>query len=68
MLISAREMDQSGLPENAQTWSNRRLVYTHGYGAVVSPVDHLSPSGLPVYDVSEIPPDGTGPFAGRIGA
>jgi len=62
VLIAAREMDQAGLPQNAQTWTNRRLVYTHGYGAVVSPVDQANRSGLPVYEVSEIPPDGSGAF------
>jgi uncharacterized membrane protein (UPF0182 family) len=62
VLISAREMDQAGLPQNAQTWTNRRLVYTHGYGAVVSPVDQANRSGLPVFEVSEIPPDGSGAF------
>jgi uncharacterized membrane protein (UPF0182 family) len=63
VLISARELNQDGLPENAQTWTNRRLAYTHGYGVVVSPVDEATRSGLPVYEVSAIPPDGTGPFA-----
>ncbi|HQY31744.1 MAG TPA: UPF0182 family protein, partial [Thermomicrobiales bacterium] len=63
VLISAREMHQAGLPSNAQTWTNRRLVYTHGYGVVMSPVDQATNSGLPVYLVSQIPPDGTGPYA-----
>ena len=63
VLISAREMNQDGLPTNAQTWVNKRLVYTHGYGVVVSPVDQVTGSGLPVYLVSQIPPDGTGPYA-----
>lgn len=63
ILIAAREMNQAGLPDNAQTWTNQRLVYTHGYGLVVSPVDQATASGLPVYYVSQIPPDGTGPYA-----
>jgi uncharacterized membrane protein (UPF0182 family) len=62
VLISAREMNQDGLPANAQTWTNRRLAYTHGCGAVVSPVDEATQSGLPVYEVSAIPPNGAGPF------
>jgi uncharacterized protein len=63
VLVSARELNQSGLPNNAQTWTNRRLAYTHGYGVVVSPVDEATASGLPVYEVYQIPPNGTGPFA-----
>jgi uncharacterized membrane protein (UPF0182 family) len=63
VLISAREMNQDGLPGNAKTWTNRRLVYTHGYGAVVSPVDEATQSGLPVFAVSQIPPNGTGVFS-----
>jgi uncharacterized membrane protein (UPF0182 family) len=63
VLISARELNQDGLPANAQTWTNRRLAYTHGYSVVVSPVDEATRSGLPVYEVSAIPPDGTGQFA-----
>lgn len=62
VLVSARELNQAGLPSNAQTWTNRRLAYTHGYGAVVSPVDEATSSGLPVYKVYQIPPNGTGPF------
>ena len=62
VLISARELNQSGLPSNALTWTNRRLVYTHGYGAVVSPVDEATRGGLPVFIVQQIPPEGTGPF------
>ena len=61
VLLSARELDVEGLPENAQTWTNRRLTYTHGYGAVVSPVGDVANS-LPVYLVGNIPPNGTGPL------
>lgn len=62
VILSAREMNQSGLPANAQTWTNRRLGYTHGYGVVVSPVDAVTRSGLPTYLVENIPPTGSGPL------
>jgi uncharacterized protein len=62
VLISARELDVDGLPENAQTWTNRRLSYTHGYGVVVGPVSGVSLGSLPTFLVKDIPPDGTGPF------
>jgi uncharacterized membrane protein (UPF0182 family) len=62
VLLAAREFDQAGLPENAQTWTNRHLVFTHGYGVVVSPVSSVTPQGLPGFVVDRIPPSGTGVF------
>ena len=37
VMLSAREMTQSRLPTQAQTWVNQKLVYTHGYGVAMSP-------------------------------
>ncbi len=62
VLMSARELDINGLPENAQTWTNTHLTYTHGYGVVASPVNGVSQGGQPAYLVSGIPPEGTGPL------
>ena len=58
VLIAAREIDQNGLPVTSQTWTNTRLVYTHGYAAVVAPVAEVSTQGLPVLSLSGIPPAG----------
>ncbi|HEY7031907.1 MAG TPA: UPF0182 family protein [Thermomicrobiales bacterium] len=60
VVLSARELDPNGLQATAQTWTNRHLVYTHGYGAVVSPAGEVSSQGLPVFLVERIPPTGTG--------
>ncbi|MBO4547674.1 MAG: UPF0182 family protein, partial [Abditibacteriota bacterium] len=54
--LSAREMDQSRLPENSRTWVNTRLQYTHGYGYVMSPVNEISREGMPRFFVYDIPP------------
>ncbi len=62
VLLAAREIDQTGLPSNAQTWTNRHLVFTHGYGVVVSPVGGVTSQGLPSFTVARIPPNGTGMF------
>ncbi|MDD5271578.1 MAG: UPF0182 family protein [Methylovulum sp.] len=35
--ISARELNPSKLPPEAQNWENLHLRYTHGYGAAISP-------------------------------
>ena len=37
--IAAREIDYQGLAIEAQNWRNRHLVYTHGYGMLMSPSD-----------------------------
>jgi hypothetical protein len=56
VLISAREMNVTQLTATAKTWINRHLVYTHGYGVVVSPVNEVSPDGLPLFFVKDLPP------------
>jgi uncharacterized protein len=56
VLISAREMDTESLSSNAQTWVNTHLVYTHGYGVVMTPVDALTSEGLPEFYIKDIPP------------
>ena len=57
VLISARELDTSQLAEQAQTWLNQHLVYTHGYGLVVSPSNEADARGLPNFWMGDIPPD-----------
>ncbi len=59
-LIAARELNPADLP--SQTWVNRHLVYTHGYGAVVSPSNSASTDGQPNYLLSDIPPEGDIPL------
>ena len=55
--LSARELDQSSLDSSAQTWVNKYLKYTHGYGAVVSPVNQVTSQGQPEMWVENIPPN-----------
>ncbi|MFX6702250.1 UPF0182 family protein, partial [Acinetobacter baumannii] len=52
----AREMQSSLLPPNAQTWVNLHLLFTHGNGAVMSPVTRKSAEGLPLLYLRDIPP------------
>jgi uncharacterized protein len=56
VMLSAREIDKSRLETEARSWVNLRLHYTHGYGATVSPVNEVSPDGLPRFLVRDIPP------------
>ncbi len=55
VMLGAREFYGAGLPATAQTWQNKRLQYTHGYGTVMSPVNEADAQGLPSYYMSQIP-------------
>ncbi len=59
VIIAARELNYESVPEPAQTWVNENLVYTHGYGFTISPVNQVENSGLPEYFVKNIGPDPT---------
>jgi len=58
VMIAAREMDKSRLAEQAQTWVNLHLQFTHGYGVAVTPVNEVTPEGMPRYFLGDIPPRG----------
>ncbi len=57
VMISPREMNVNNLPSQARTWVNSHLVYTHGYGVVMNPVDRVSKDGLPEFYMKDIPPE-----------
>jgi uncharacterized protein len=56
VLIAARELDYNSVPAAAQTWVNKHLIYTHGYGFTLSPVNTAGEGGLPDYLVQGIEP------------
>jgi uncharacterized membrane protein (UPF0182 family) len=58
--LAAREVEPSLLPQNAQTWVNRHLLFTHGIGAIMSPATRKTSEGLPVFYLQNIPPVATG--------
>ncbi|WP_074163295.1 UPF0182 family protein [Nodularia spumigena] len=58
VLIAARELDYTAVPQQAQTWVNRHLIYTHGFGFTMSPVNTVGPGGLPEYFVKDISGNG----------
>ncbi len=55
VMVSARELSSDRLPATAQSWVNKRLQFTHGYGAVMSPVNEVVQEGLPNLYLSDIP-------------
>lgn len=54
VLIAARELDTASLPKKSRSWLNRHMVFTHGYGFTVSPVNTAGADGLPLYFVKDI--------------
>ncbi len=60
-MITAREIDQSGIQGGGRTWQNEHLFYTHGFGAAASRVDQVTVEGAPEYIARDIPM--TGPLA-----
>lgn len=59
VFIGARELSTEDLPDQAKTWVNRTLRYTHGYGVAVSHVNQVTKQGQPEYMVKNIPSEGT---------
>ncbi len=56
VMVAARELDSDDLP--AEGWVNEKLVYTHGFGAVVSRANDVNPTtGEPDFLVRDVPPD-----------
>ena len=53
-LLSPRELKSENLPN--RTWINEHLTFTHGYGVSLSPVNQITPEGLPVLFIKDIPP------------
>ena len=53
-LLSPRELLSSSLPN--RTWINEHLTFTHGYGVSLIPVNEVTPEGLPVLLIKDIPP------------
>jgi uncharacterized membrane protein (UPF0182 family) len=60
LMLSPRELSYQHLP--SRIWINEHLTFTHGYGAVVGPVNRITAEGLPEFLVKDIPPQSTGGF------
>ena len=52
--LSPRELSTSSLP--SRNWINEHLIYTHGYGLCMGPVNEYTPDGLPVFFIKDVPP------------
>ena len=56
VMLSARELDMTQLPANAQNWPNLHLNYTHGYGLALNSVSDITGEGQPEFLIGDIPP------------
>ena len=56
VMLAARELVVNQLPPQADTWVNRHLIYTHGYGLAMSPVNEVTSEGLPQLMIKDLPP------------
>ncbi|SDC37981.1 MULTISPECIES: UPF0182 family membrane protein [unclassified Candidatus Frackibacter] len=57
VMLSARELNQNQLPTRANTWINKKLKYTHGFGLAMNFVNQVTSEGLPEFLIKNIPPE-----------
>ncbi|HLB54343.1 MAG TPA: UPF0182 family protein, partial [Gemmatimonadales bacterium] len=57
VLLSPRELNSASLP--TRTFINEHLTFTHGMGLTLSPVNQVTPEGLPVLFIKDLPPVST---------
>lgn len=56
LMLSPRELTSEALPTQARTWVNETMIYTHGYGVALGPVNKVGAQGLPELYVQDLPP------------
>jgi uncharacterized membrane protein (UPF0182 family) len=61
MMLAARELNVEKLPQSSRNWINEKLIYTHGYGVTMNPVNGFTAEGLPTLVLSNMPVQSTIP-------
>ncbi len=61
VMLATRELSLDKLPESSRNWINEKLIYTHGYGITMNPVNGFTPEGLPTLILSNMPVQSTVP-------
>jgi uncharacterized protein len=61
VMLATRELNVDKLPESSHNWINDKLIYTHGYGITMNPVNGFTPEGLPTLLLSNMPVQSTVP-------
>ncbi len=55
VMLATRELSVEKLPESSRNWINEKLIYTHGYGITMNPVNGFTAEGLPTMFLSNMP-------------
>ncbi len=55
VMLASRELNVEKLPESSRNWINEKLIYTHGYGITMNPVNGFTSEGLPTLILSNMP-------------
>ncbi len=61
MMLAGRELNVEKLPASSRNWINEKLIYTHGYGVTMNPVNGFTAEGLPTLVLSNMPVQSTIP-------
>ncbi len=61
VMLAARELNVEKLPVSSRNWINEKLIYTHGYGITMNPVNGFTSEGLPKLMLSNMPVQSTVP-------
>jgi len=61
VMLAARELNVDKLPESSRNWINDKLIYTHGYGITMNPVNGFTTEGMPTLLLSNMPVQSTSP-------
>lgn len=56
VMLAPRELELSQLSPETRSWVNDHLIYTHGFGLVMNPVNRVSEEGMPEFFIKDIPP------------
>src|SRR5882724_3985895 len=59
VMLATRELNVDKLPESSRNWINEKLIYTHGYGITMNPVNGFTAEGLPNLILSNMPVQST---------
>ena len=62
VFLSARELNKENLDPSARSYTNEKFRYTHGFGAVASPINRTTADGQPDFVLRDIPPKSTDGF------
>jgi uncharacterized membrane protein (UPF0182 family) len=59
VMLATRELNVDKLPASSRNWINEKLIYTHGYGITMNPVNGFTAEGLPTLILSNMPVQST---------